>query len=84
MTMARLAEIELPDFGMPEVMPEIPESTYRARLDRLRDRAIRHYYDRLVVYADREHTCTVHGPSRSGVRRFRSRTLAKVPRTMTS
>ena len=59
MTKARLTEIVLPDFGMPEVMPQIPESTYRARMDRLRDRATRHYYDRLVVYADREHSANL-------------------------
>ena len=59
MTKARLAEMILPDFGMPEAMPHIPDSIYRARMDRLRDRATRHYYDRLVVYADREHSANL-------------------------
>ncbi len=53
---ARLAEIGLPDFGMPEARPELPPSTYALRLDRLRERAERGGYDHLVVYADREHS----------------------------
>ena len=36
---ARLAEIGLPDFGMPGARPEMPPSTYALRLDRLRERA---------------------------------------------
>ena len=56
---ARLAEIDLPDFGMPEAMPEIPAGHYRARLDRLRARADERGYDRLVVYADREHSANL-------------------------
>lgn len=56
MTKARLAEISLPDFGMPEAMPEIPEAIYRARVERLRARAQECRYARLVVYADREHS----------------------------
>ena len=59
MTKARLAEISLPDFGMPEAMPEIPASVYRARMERLRARATNRYYDRLIVYADREHSANL-------------------------
>ena len=59
MTGARLAEIFLPDFGMPEEMPEIPASIYRARMERLRTRAAQRYYDRLIVYADREHSANL-------------------------
>ena len=59
MTGARLAEISLPDFGMPEEMPEIPASIYRARMERLRTRAAQRYYDRLIVYADREHSANL-------------------------
>ena len=59
MSPARLAEISLPDFGMPETIPEIPESIYRARMERLRTRATQRYYDRLVVYADREHSANL-------------------------
>ncbi len=55
MTRARLATIDLPDFGMPAAMPGIPPALYAARLERLRERAEARGYDRIVVYADREH-----------------------------
>ena len=55
----RLAEIDLPDFGVPEAMPETPAATYAARLERLRERAERRGYGRLVVYADREHSANL-------------------------
>src|SRR5687768_633208 len=40
-------------------MPEIPPATYAARLARLRERADAHGYDRLVLYADREHSANL-------------------------
>ncbi|HEY6608706.1 MAG TPA: hypothetical protein VI277_05865 [Candidatus Limnocylindria bacterium] len=55
----RLAEVVLPDFGMPDAMPEIPPATYSARLGRLRERAEAGGLDKLVVYADREHSATI-------------------------
>ncbi len=51
-----LREVSLPDFGMPSGVPEIPTAVYEARLTRLRERAERRGYDRVVVYADREHS----------------------------
>jgi Xaa-Pro aminopeptidase len=59
MSGARLAEVSLPDFGMPEAMPEIPASIYGDRLERLRARAEEQGYDRLIVYADREHSANL-------------------------
>jgi hypothetical protein len=56
---ARLAEITLPEFGMPEAMPEIPPGIYRERLERLRARMDEHGYDRLLLYADREHSANI-------------------------
>jgi Xaa-Pro aminopeptidase len=56
---ARLAEVQLPDFGMPEAAPEIPAAIYRDRLGRLRGRMDEHGYDLLVVYADREHSANL-------------------------
>ncbi len=56
---ARLAPIDLPDFGLPEVAPEIPASVYVARLERLRSRVAERGYDRLVMYADREHSANL-------------------------
>ena len=55
----RLVEISLPDFGMPDTMPEIAPGTYAARLDRLRERMDRAGLDRLLVYADREHSANL-------------------------
>ncbi|HEX6140619.1 MAG TPA: aminopeptidase P family N-terminal domain-containing protein [Candidatus Limnocylindria bacterium] len=56
---ARLVEVSLPDFGMPASMPEIPARRYAERVARLRERVERHGYDRLVVYADREHSANL-------------------------
>ena len=56
---AHLEPLTLPDFGMPEGMPEIPAPLYAARLERLRERMDRHGLDRLVVYADREHSANL-------------------------
>jgi hypothetical protein len=59
MRRARLAEIALPDFGMPTVRPEIPAPLHAERVERLRERAEARGYDRLVVYADREHSASL-------------------------
>ena len=55
----RLAEVRLPDFGLPETMPQIPAATYEARVEALLQRADARGYDRLVVYADREHSANM-------------------------
>jgi hypothetical protein len=54
-----LRRVDLPDFGMPTSMPEIPPAVYRDRLQRLRQRMAERGYDRLVVYADREHSANL-------------------------
>jgi Xaa-Pro aminopeptidase len=59
MATARLAEIDLPEFGMPEVRPEIPATLYADRLARLRQRADERGYSRVLVYADREHSANL-------------------------
>ena len=59
MTTARLTTIDLPDFGMPAGRPELPASIYAGRLAALRERADAAGYDRLVVYADREHSANL-------------------------
>ena len=56
---ANLAKVDLPDFGMPDKMPVLPPALYTARLGRLRERAEAAGYDRLVIYADREHSANV-------------------------
>src|SRR5690242_9088601 len=56
---ARLADVMLPDFGTAATEPEIPPAIYAGRLERLRERAALRGYDRLVVYADREHSASL-------------------------
>ncbi len=59
MAQARLATIELPDFGMPDERPDIPAALHRERAARLRERVAARGYERLVVYADREHSANL-------------------------
>ena len=59
MTGARLTEVDLPDFGMPQVVPEIPAAIYADRLERLRERAGEEAHDHIVIYADREHSANL-------------------------
>ena len=56
---ARLEAVTLPDFGMPAAMPELPAALYADRLARLRERADAAGYQRLVIYADREHSANL-------------------------
>ena len=56
---SRLAKVDLPDFGMPDAIPQIPGSVYQARIDRLRSRMEAFGWDRLIVYADREHSANL-------------------------
>ncbi|MDP8905161.1 MAG: aminopeptidase P family N-terminal domain-containing protein [Chloroflexota bacterium] len=58
-TAARLRQIDLPDFGMPERMPEIAPPTYARRLEQLRELGAARGYNVLVVYADREHSANL-------------------------
>jgi Xaa-Pro aminopeptidase len=53
---ARLAELDLPMLPRPDAAPDLPASIHAARLERLRTRAAERGYDRLVIYADREHS----------------------------
>src|SRR5215469_9040178 len=54
-TRVELAEMTLPEFGLPSVEPTIPATTYEARVSAARQRASESGYDALLVYADREH-----------------------------
>ncbi len=58
-TGARLATIDLPDFGRPAAAPELPAGLYAERLARLRRRAVERGLDAVVVYADREHSANL-------------------------
>jgi Xaa-Pro aminopeptidase len=59
MPRAHLATVELPDFGLPSTMPTLPRRLYASRLERLRARMRERGYDRLVLYADREHSANL-------------------------
>ena len=59
MARAQLTPVDLPDFGMPEAVPELPPARYRERLERLRARAAERGYDTVIVYADREHSASM-------------------------
>jgi hypothetical protein len=55
----RLASLVLPEFGLPDAEPSLPARLYPARVERLREQMVRRGYDRLVVYADREHSANI-------------------------
>ncbi len=59
MSKPRVAEVALPDFGMPGAVPQIPDATYQDRMARLQERATDAGFDRIVVYADREHSANL-------------------------
>ena len=56
---ARVVDVTLPDFGMPAAMPAISPEIHARRLDRLRELMEARRYERLVVYADREHSANL-------------------------
>ncbi|TMF38020.1 MAG: hypothetical protein E6I26_06910 [Chloroflexi bacterium] len=55
----RLVELQLPDFGEPATRPELPVAGYPERIEALRARMARRGYDRLIVFADREHSASM-------------------------
>lgn len=59
MSAARLARVELPDFGVPERLPVLPAELYGSRLERARERLADRGLDLLIVYADREHSANL-------------------------
>lgn len=52
---AEIAVLSLPDFGLPLVEPQVKPSTYRRRIQQLRQKALAEGFDVFVVYGDREH-----------------------------
>ena len=52
---ANLETLQLPDFGLPTMEPEIPAVLYRLRVEQLCTRARAEGFSHMVVYADREH-----------------------------
>jgi hypothetical protein len=58
-TAPRLALIDLPEFGRPDIRPELPVGRYPERVEALRARMAERGYDRVVVWADREHSAGI-------------------------
>jgi hypothetical protein len=56
---ARIGRIDLPDLTMPVAMPTLTPEIHRARLERLCAMAAERGYDRVVIYADREHSANI-------------------------
>jgi hypothetical protein len=56
---ARLAELNLPDFGDPVAEPVLSETIYAERLDRITTRLSARKIDALIVYGDREHAANI-------------------------
>ena len=54
-----LAEIALPDFGMPDTEPLLPADLHARRLEHLRAAMEERGYDHLLVWADREHSANL-------------------------
>jgi len=54
-----LASLRLPDFGESAVRPELPAARYPERIKALMTRMTGRGYDRLVVFADREHSASI-------------------------
>jgi len=50
-----LAELALPQFGLPTIQPTIPVETYQARIESALSKASSAGHDALIVYGDREH-----------------------------
>jgi hypothetical protein len=55
----RLAEVVLPEFGLPTREPTIPAATFRARAEEAMRRSRSLGFDVLVVYGDREHFANI-------------------------
>jgi hypothetical protein len=56
---ARLVDVGIPSFGPATVRPVLPPARYPERIDALRRRMGDRGYDRLVVFADREHSASM-------------------------
>ncbi len=59
MLRAQVARVDLPPLTMPTSMPALSPAIHHARLGRLRALAGERDYDRVVLYADREHSANM-------------------------
>lgn len=56
---AHLTSVQIPDFGMPDGIPELPPRLFAKRLEEFRRRGAERGLDTIVVYADREHSANL-------------------------
>lgn len=56
---SRLADFDLPEFGLPRTQPMIGEHTYRERFRVFKERAVEEGYTSFIVYGDREHNANI-------------------------
>ena len=56
---AVLADVAMPELTMPSAEPLLPPEIHARRLERLRERMEERGYDRVVVWADREHSANI-------------------------
>lgn len=59
MTLAKLIEGVIPDFGLPDLMPSLPDNIYAERYQRLAAKAQEAALDALIIYADRERSSNI-------------------------
>lgn len=58
-TQVELAELALPQFGLPTIQPTIPVETYQARIESALGQATEAGHDALIIYGDREHSANI-------------------------
>jgi hypothetical protein len=54
-----LAELKLPDLGLPTIEPAVPAETFAARMENARQRTAEAGLNALLVYGDREHAANL-------------------------
>jgi hypothetical protein len=54
-----LANVKLPDFGVPQVRPELPVRIFENRIHSFQKQATADGMDIIIVYADREHSANM-------------------------
>ncbi|MCW4050985.1 MAG: hypothetical protein NWE89_14755 [Candidatus Bathyarchaeota archaeon] len=56
---SKLADLELPEFGLPKTEPKIGRETYQTRIEKLCEKSEEEGYQVIVVYGDREHNANL-------------------------
>ena len=59
MLSSKLADFDLPEFGLPKTQPMIGEDTYHERFKTFKERAVEEGFTSFIVYGDREHNANI-------------------------